>query len=48
MLFFLLQPFGAFPIVTYANPKHFEETLDGLREENLDAASQILTEYDFL
>ena len=48
MLFFLLQPFGAFPIVTYANPKHFEETLDGLREENLDAASQILTEYGFL
>ena len=47
LLFFMVQPFTAIPIVSYSKKKHFEEALLGFEEENIEIAKQLITKYDF-
>lgn len=47
LLFFMIQPFTAIPIVSYSKKNHFEEALLGFEEENIEIAKQLITKYDF-
>lgn len=47
LLFFMIQPFTAIPIVSFSKKSHFEEALLGFEEENIEIAERLITKYDF-
>lgn len=48
LLYFMVQPFTAIPIVSYSKKHHFEEALKGFDEENIEIAKKLITKYDFI